>query len=122
MTLRHTSILVQGAGESRDVGSVTKVEKLTLRRNSVCDGRRHTGRRRTKWPAKRPSLVSKRRSRDPDVYDRRFQVYLLKEDMRVNLLLLCDETNRVAGLSDWWSTKGLLAKRVTFCLRFGFEG
>ena len=34
VTLRHASILVQGAGESRDVGCVTKVEKLTLRRNS----------------------------------------------------------------------------------------
>ena len=42
-TLRHTSILVQGAGEYRDVGCVANVEKLALRRNfshfsPICGG------------------------------------------------------------------------------------
>ena len=39
-----------------------------------------------------------------------------------DLLPTCDETNRAAGLSGWWSRKEQPVQRGTLCLHCGFEG
>ena len=39
-----------------------------------------------------------------------------------NLLPTCDETNRAAGLSGWWSRREQPVQRGTLCLHCGFEG
>ena len=42
--------------------------------------------------------------------------------MLIDLPETCDESTRVAGLSGWWSRRGLPVQRATLCLCYGFAG